>query len=240
LKKKPTKNKKTVYVDEKIIDNDTSFFKNKLKARSINQSYYINKIAENSILFCQGLAGTGKTHIAIGMALEYLFSDKVKKIIITRPVVEAGEKIGYLPGTAEDKLHPYLLPIIDEIHHFISQATHAALKLNNKIEVVPLGLMRGRNFHNSFIVADECQNASYEQLKMLITRIGQNSKMILTGDIGQSDLHKSIQGGFLHMIQALSQVEGVSVVKLEGSDIVRNPIIVKVLSALESYEMPTK
>jgi phosphate starvation-inducible PhoH-like protein len=211
-------------------------FRNKLKPRTENQKEYIRTVAENTITFCQGLAGSGKTHIAIGMALEYLLDEKISRIIVTRPVIEAGEKIGYLPGSAEEKLHPYLLPIIDEIHHFITPALHASLKLNNRIEVVPLGLMRGRNFHNCFIVADECQNASYEQLKMLITRVGQNSKLVLTGDVCQSDLSKHLQGGFIDMINALSDLEGIGFAKLEASDIVRNPIIAHILRRLEHYE----
>ena len=170
------------------------------------------------------------------MALEYLLDEKVNRIVVTRPVLEAGEKIGYLPGSAEEKLHPYLLPIIDEIQHFISPAFHASLKLNNKIEVVPLGLMRGRNFHNCFIVADECQNASYEQLKMLITRVGQNSKLVLTGDVCQSDLSRHLQGGFIDMISALTDLEGIGLAKLEAVDIIRNPIIAHILRRLEHYE----
>ena len=167
---------------------------------------------------------------------EYLLDEKISRIIITRPVLEAWERIGYLPGTAEEKLHPYLLPIIDEINHFISSAQYASLRLNNKIEVVPLGLMRGRNFHNSFIVADECQNASYDQLKMLLTRTGQESKMVLTGDVGQSDLSRHLQGGFIDLIRTLDGLEGIGVSQLEASDIVRNPIIAKILGRLESYE----
>lgn len=211
-------------------------YRNRLKPRTENQKEYIRTIAENTITFCQGLAGSGKTHIAIGMAIEYLLEEKVKKIIITRPVLEAGEKIGYLPGTAEEKLHPYLLPIIDEITYFISAAHYAGLKLNNKIEVVPLGLMRGRNFHDSFIVADECQNASYDQLKMLLTRTGNNSKMVLTGDIGQSDLSKHLRGGFEDMIGGLQGVDGIGISELTGVDIVRNPIIVKILNRLDNIE----
>lgn len=211
-------------------------FRNRLRPRTENQKSYIRTIAENSITFCQGLAGSGKTHIAIGMALEYLLDEKVKKIIITRPVLEAGEKIGYLPGTAEEKLHPYLLPILDEINHFISPALYASLKLNNKIEVVPLGLMRGRNFHDSFIVADECQNASYDQLKMLLTRLGRDSKMVLTGDIGQSDLSRHLRGGFLQMINYLEGINNIGFSVLESVDIVRNPIIAAIISRLESYE----
>ncbi len=235
------KNSKNSKNKSKIIDATQELvvhqlYRNRLKPRSENQKEYIRTIAESTIIFCQGLAGSGKTHIAIGMALEYLLENKVNRIIITRPVLEAGEKIGYLPGTAEEKLHPYLLPIIDEINYFISHAQYASLKLNNKIEVVPLGLMRGRNFHNCFIVADECQNASYEQLKMLLTRVGTQSKLVLTGDIGQSDLSRHLQGGFIDLINALDGVEGIGNSKLESSDIVRNPIIAKILSRLDSYE----
>ncbi len=211
-------------------------YRNRLKPRTENQKEYIRIAAENSITFCQGVAGSGKTHIAVGMALEYLLDNKVKKIIITRPVVESGEKIGYLPGTAEEKLHPYLLPLLDEVNHFISSAHYNGLKTNNKIEIVPLGLMRGRNFHDCFIVADECQNASYDQLKMLITRLGRESKMILTGDTSQSDLHRHMQGGFYGMMEALENVEGIGIAKLAFSDIVRNPIIEKILIRLDSYE----
>ena len=225
----------------KVIDatNDLQIpqvYRNRLKPRTENQKEYIRIAAENSITFCQGVAGSGKTHIAIGMALEYLLDNKVKKIIITRPVVESGEKIGYLPGTAEEKLHPYLLPLLDEVNHFISSSHYSGLKTNNKIEIVPLGLMRGRNFHDCFIVADECQNASYDQLKMLITRLGRESKMILTGDTSQSDLHRHMQGGFYSMIEALENVDGIGIAKLAFSDIVRNPIIEKILIRLDSYE----
>ena len=225
----------------KVIDatNDLQIpqvYRNRLKPRTENQKEYIRIAAENSITFCQGVAGSGKTHIAVGMALEYLLDNKVKKIIITRPVVESGEKIGYLPGTAEEKLHPYLLPLLDEVNHFISSAHYSGLKTNNRIEIVPLGLMRGRNFHDCFIVADECQNASYDQLKMLITRLGRDSKMILTGDTSQSDLHRHMQGGFYDMMEALENVEGIGIAKLGFSDIVRNPIIEKILIRLDSYE----
>ena len=191
---------------------------------------------KDSLYLTDNYTPTHNTHIAIGIALEYLLEDKVKKIIITRPVVESGEKIGYLPGSAEEKLHPYLLPLLDEINHFIPAAQYISLKTNNKIEIVPLGLMRGRNFHKSFIVADECQNASYDQLKMLLTRIGMDSKMILTGDVSQSDLNRYLQGGFAKMMNCLEGIEGIGISKLEFSDIVRNPIISKILYRLDNYE----
>ena len=211
-------------------------FKNRLKPRTINQKNYIRTVAENTITFCQGVPGSGKTHIAIGMALEYLIDDKVEKIVITRPVVEAGERLGFLPGSAEDKLHPYLLPLFDEINYFLQMQHYAKLKVGKRIEVVPLGLMRGRSFHNAFIVADECQNASYDQLKMLLTRIGMDSKMILTGDVAQSDLQFDRQGGFLRLMQVLDGVDGLGIAELESTDIVRNEIISRVISRLDEYE----
>lgn len=235
------KNNKNAKKKSRVIDATNEIvvpqlYRNRLRPRTDNQKEYIRNIAENSITFCQGVAGSGKTHIAIGMALEYLLDEKVKKIVITRPVVESGEKIGYLPGTAEEKLHPYLLPLLDEINHFIAGSQYTSLKTNNKVEIVPLGLMRGRNFHDCFIVADECQNASYDQLKMLLTRLGNNSKMVLTGDISQSDLHKHMRGGFLDIMQALDGVDGISISHLDFSDIVRNPIISKILARLDNHE----
>jgi phosphate starvation-inducible PhoH-like protein len=234
--KKNTRKKNRAIDATNEINPQAAAYRNRLKPRTENQKEYIRTAAENTITFCQGVAGSGKTHIAIGMALEYLLDEKIKKIIITRPVVESGEKIGYLPGTAEEKLHPYLLPLLDEVNHFVNAAQYISLKTNNRIEIVPLGLMRGRNFHNAFIVADECQNASYDQLKMLLTRIGTNSKMILTGDTSQSDLHRHMQGGFYNMISALDGIEGIGVSKLDHSDIIRNPIIGKIIGRLDSYE----
>lgn len=208
-------------------------FKNRLKPRSVNQKEYIRTVAENTITFCQGVAGSGKTHIAVGMALEYLLDYKIKKVVITRPVVEAGEKLGFLPGTAEEKLHPYLLPLFDEINHFVPKEYYSKLVHGRQIEIVPLGLMRGRSFHNSFIVADECQNASYDQLKMLLTRIGMDSKMILTGDTEQSDLEYRKQGGFGTIIDKLQDTNNIGFSHLEASDIVRNPIIADIVDKLQ-------
>jgi phosphate starvation-inducible PhoH-like protein len=239
LRKKNNKKQKENAIDitNKIIPDETAFvFKNKLKPRSKNQNEYIRTIAENTITFCQGVAGSGKTHIAIGMALEYLLEQKIERIIITRPVVEAGEKLGYLPGTAEEKIHPYLLPILDEINYFIPMQLYAKLKITNRIEIVPLGLMRGRSFHKCFIVADECQNATYDQLKMLLTRIGMDSKMVLTGDIAQSDLQRNYRGGFIDMINNLNGLNQLGFMSLNISDIVRNPIIGDIIDRLDKYE----
>ena len=238
--RKKTNKKKSRVIDATNEIRIPDLYRNRLKPRTENQKEYIRTVAENVITFCQGVAGSGKSHIAVGLALEYLLDEKVKKIIITRPVVESGEKIGYLPGSAEEKLHPYLLPLLDEINYFIPAAQYANLKINNKIEIVPLGLMRGRNFHNCFIVADECQNASYDQLKMLLTRIGMNSKMVVTGDTSQSDLHRHMQGGFYNMINTLDGIEGIGIAKLTSFDIVRNPIIGKIIQRLDSFENENK
>ena len=211
-------------------------FRNRLKPKTINQKDYIRNVAENTITFCQGAAGTGKTHIAVGMALEYLLDMKVEKIVITRPVVEAGERLGFLPGTAEEKLHPYLLPLFDELSHFLTSTHIGMLKHKRKIEIVPLALMRGRSFHNAFIIADECQNASYDQLKMLLTRIGNDSKMVLTGDIEQSDLMRQQQGGFYALTNILKEIVGVGYQRLEDVDILRNPIIADIVDRLTEHE----
>ena len=232
------KRSKTIDATERLVV--AQQYRKAVNPRTDHQRDYVKSIINNTITFCQGVAGSGKTHIAIGMALEYLLDEKVKKIVITRPVVESGEKIGYLPGSAEEKLHPYLLPLLDEVNHFISSSQFATLKLNNKIDIVPLGLMRGRNFHNAFIVADECQNASYQQLKMLLTRIGMNSKMVLTGDISQSDLYRDMQGGFNTMTEMLSDIEGVGIQRLDFTDIVRNPIIGKILMKLDPIDSMKK
>lgn len=236
-KNNKTAKKQSIDATNSLVTEEINFvFKNRLKPKTVNQTNYIRTIAENTITFCQGAAGTGKTHIAIGMALEYLLDSKVERIVITRPVVEAGERLGYLPGTAEEKLHPYLLPILDEINHFISIPVYTKLKATNRIDIVPLGLMRGRSFHKCFIVADECQNASYDQLKMLLTRIGMESKMVLTGDIAQSDLHKSQRGGFMYMMDVLQDIDRLGMSRLETSDIIRNPIIADIIRRLDQNE----
>lgn len=236
-KNNKNKQKKTINISNNIkAPQNVPVFRNRLTPRSINQKEYIRSIAENTITFCQGIAGSGKTHIAIGMALEYLLDNKVDKIIITRPIIEAGERLGYLPGTAEEKIHPYLLPLLDEVEYFMDVKFYSQLKYSKLIEIVPLGLMRGRNFHNCFIVADECQNASYEQLKMLLTRIGNESKMVLTGDVAQSDLPKYQKGGFANMMKILDGIDGIGTSYLQPIDIVRNPIIGKVIARLDNYE----
>ena len=160
--------------------------------------------------------------------------NQVEKIVITRPVVEAGENIGYLPGTAEEKLRPYLLPIFDELLKFASYSQISEWKNSRQLEIAPLGLMRGRNFHHSFMIGDEFQNATFEQIKMFLTRTGIGSKVIITGDHSQSDLPSQHRGGFVRCIDSLDNIEGIGIVELEKDDIVRNSLIATIISRLEN------
>jgi len=212
-----------------------------ISPRSENQKYYINSINKNDMVFCNGPAGSGKTYIAVACAVKALITNQVERIIITRPVVEAGESIGYLPGTAEEKLKPYMLPIFDELMKFASSSQISEWKNNRQLEIVPLGLMRGRNFHNSFMIGDEFQNATLEQIKMFLTRIGIGSKMIVTGDHSQSDLPRQQRGGFEKCINNLDDIENVGIIKLKKEDIVRNsliPIIIERVVKISTSHQP--
>jgi phosphate starvation-inducible protein PhoH and related proteins len=198
-------------------------------ARTENQKSYIQQITKDTIVLAFGPSGVGKTRLAVGMAAQYLQNGLVKKIIVTRPVVEAGEKLGYLPGDICEKMDPYLRPIFDELENFLSREEIQKLKDEGKLEVVPLSLMRGRTFADSFIILDEAQNATGKQLLMFLTRIGLNSKVVITGDNEQSDLPQSERGAFIECCNMLSDIKEVGVVRLFKEDIIRNPIIKKIL-----------
>jgi phosphate starvation-inducible PhoH-like protein len=204
------------------------------KPKTRNQSGYVRAIAESDVVICSGPAGTGKTAVAVGIACEHLVHGKVNRIVITRPVVEAGRGIGFLPGDANTKLHPYLLPILDEMSAYFADYEVQKMISQNIIEIAPLEFMRGRNFHKCFMILDESQNCTFEQIKMFITRVGNNSKCILNGDLRQSDLERN--GDTLGMqicIDRLTNVDRVSIVELTVADIIRNPIISKILAKLE-------
>ena len=160
----------------------------KLKPKTENQAKYIREMIDSDITICIGPAGTGKTTIAVGVACEQILEGKIDRIIVTRPVVESGKGLGFLPGTFQDKIHPYLVPIFEEMNMYLSTQVTERLIKEKHVEICPLEYMRGRNFHNSFIILDEAQNATYEQIKMLITRMGSQSKRVINGDIEQSDL----------------------------------------------------
>jgi len=189
-------------------------------------------MAESDVTFCSGPAGSGKTAVSVGMGCEYFLDNTVQRIVITRPVVESGRGLGFLPGTLTEKIQPYLVPVIEEMRLYLGSETYNSARSSNSIEMCPLEYMRGRNFHDTFMILDEAQNATYEQIKMFITRIGLGSKAVINGDISQTDLDYRSEGGLDVCIERLEDVEGVSVCELTSVDIVRNKIISKILSKL--------
>ena len=204
----------------------------KLKPKSKNQEEYIRSIAESDVTFCTGPAGSGKTAVAVGLACEYLLEKKVEKIILTRPVVESGGRgLGFLPGTMNEKIQPWLVPIIEEMNLYLTKDTVNCFRSSNTIELCPLEYMRGRNFHNSFMILDEAQNATFDQIKMFITRIGRDSKATLNGDLDQTDLIQH-QSGLEYCIDKLDRLDGVGICTLGTEDIIRNTIISKILERL--------
>jgi len=208
----------------------------KIFAKTEGQAKYINTIKENEIVFSYGPAGTGKTYLAVAMAVDYLKKGKVQRIILTRPAVEAGEKLGFLPGTLYDKIDPYLKPLYDSLMDFIGPEKLISFREKGIIEVVPLAYMRGRTLNNSFIILDEAQNSTYKQMKMLLTRIGFNSKVIVNGDISQIDLEKKKDSGLLAVKEIIKNIKGISFFELKKSDIVRNPLVRKIIDAYEIFE----
>lgn len=203
-----------------------------LKPKTDNQADYIRCMSESDVTFCSGPAGSGKTAVAVGLGCEYFLTDQVEKIIITRPVVEAGRGLGFLPGGLTEKIQPYLVPVVEEIKLYLGIETYNSVRSTNKIEMCPLEYMRGRNFHNCFMILDEAQNATYEQIKMFITRIGMGSKAVINGDVTQTDLDHRCDGGLDTCMDKLNDVEGVSICHLTSEDIVRNGIISKILSKM--------
>jgi len=203
-----------------------------LRPKTDNQADYIRAMADSDVTLCVGPAGTGKTAVAVGLACEYILDKKVKKIVITRPVVEAGKGLGFLPGTFAEKIHPYLVPVLEEMNLYLLPDKVNSLRSMNLIEICPLEYMRGRNFHNSFMILDEAQNCTREQIKMFMTRIGWDSKAVINGDIDQSDLPMSLRGGLAECLDKLEGVEGVGVCKLTSDDIIRNDVIARILSKL--------
>tara|TARA_R100000008_G_scaffold84430_2_gene71807 strand:+ start:19509 stop:20174 length:666 start_codon:yes stop_codon:yes gene_type:complete len=205
----------------------------KLKPKTENQAEYIRGMSEADVTFCSGPAGSGKTAVAVGLACEYILQNKVDKIIITRPVVESGRGIGFLPGTLTEKVHPYMVPIIEEMKLYLGLETFNSMRATNIIEICPLEYMRGRNFHNAFMILDEAQNATFEQIKMFLTRIGMASKAVVNGDLDQTDLKGDSYGGLHDCMDSLQNLNGVAICKLNEEDIVRNDIISKILQRLK-------
>jgi phosphate starvation-inducible PhoH-like protein len=203
-----------------------------VEAKTENQRNYVLSIVENDVTLCCGPAGSGKSYIAAGIAAEHLWKDKIENIIITRPLVCAGKDIGSLPGELMEKINPYLIPMQENFKNFLGQAYYGHYCNERRIQFQPLEVMRGATYHNSYMILDEAQNCTLEQIKMFITRMGEGSKVIVNGDVKQTDIKN--KSGLFECMSKLEDIEGVGVTKLDYVDIQRNGIIGKILSALEN------
>jgi phosphate starvation-inducible PhoH-like protein len=202
--------------------------------RSKNQASYIRGMRSSDISFCIGPAGTGKTYLAIAEALRLVLSKKLRKLVLTRPVVEAGESLGFLPGDLAQKIHPYLRPLYDAMESLIPYEVIRRLEDTRTIEIAPLAYMRGRSLNDSAVILDEAQNTTCEQMKMFLTRIGEGARAVITGDTTQIDLPKRVDSGLLHAVSILEGVEGIHIEWLHTSDVVRNPLIKKIIEAYDA------
>lgn len=221
--RQPEKLSKSKISQLNVIDNKF------IKVKNINQFKYLETIDNSTITFGVGPAGTGKTFLAVASAVKMYSENKIKKIVLTRPAVEAGERLGYLPGDLSQKIDPYLVPLFDSLEYFFGNETLKYLIEKRNIEIVPLAYMRGRTLNDACIILDEAQNATISQIKMFLTRLGENSKMIITGDETQIDLNNKTFSGLKKTRKTLSSIEEVSVLEFENTDIVRNKIVSKIL-----------
>ena len=203
-----------------------------IKCKTVGQQTYVDAIKKDTVVFGVGPAGTGKTYLAVCMAVAAFKSRQVEKIILTRPAVEAGEKLGFLPGDLHEKVDPYLRPLYDALQELLGLETYVKLMERGAIEVAPLAYMRGRTLSNAFIILDEAQNTTKEQMKMFLTRMGEGSKMVVTGDVTQIDLDGK-DSGLVHGAKMLAGVEGISVCKLTAKDVVRHPLVMRIIRAYE-------
>ncbi|MDR1804443.1 MAG: PhoH family protein [Treponema sp.] len=201
--------------------------------RSRNQAAYIRGMREYDISFGIGPAGTGKTYLAVAQALSFVLSKKMRKLVLTRPVVEAGESLGFLPGDLAQKINPYLRPLYDAMESLIPYDVIHRMEENRTIEIAPLAYMRGRSLNDCIVILDEAQNTTREQMKMFLTRIGEGGRAIITGDITQIDLPRRSDSGLLHAVSILSAVEGLYFAYLHTADVVRNPLVKKIIQAYE-------
>ncbi|MFZ8825903.1 MAG: PhoH family protein [Candidatus Caldipriscus sp.] len=210
-------------------------FKKKIKPLTENQKLYIRMIEENDIVFAVGPAGTGKTFLAVAMAVKYLREGKIERIILTRPAVEAGESLGYLPGTYEEKVYPYLIPLYDALFSMIPYDRVKRMMEARIVEVAPLAYMRGRTLSDAFIILDEAQNTKAVQMKMFLTRIGPRSKVVITGDVTQIDLPKHEKSGLTEAISILQGIEGIAFVFFDKEDVSRHRIVKSIIEAYERH-----
>lgn len=210
--------------------------KDAVRARTPKQLEYLDKVINNDLVFAIGPAGTGKTFLAVAMALAALRDNEVVKIVLSRPAVEAGESLGFLPGDLQEKIDPYLKPLTDALHYMISAEKVKNLMDKNIIEITPLAYMRGRTLNNSFIILDEAQNATATQMKMFLTRLGINSKAIITGDLTQIDLPKKSNSGLSQATKILQNIDGIEFVYFDNRDVVRHKLVAEIVKAYEKID----
>jgi phosphate starvation-inducible PhoH-like protein len=202
--------------------------------RTQGQAEYVNLLQTRDMVFCTGSAGSGKTYLAVAEALRLILAHKKSKLIITRPVVEAGESLGFLPGDLEDKIDPYLRPLRDAMETILPPESVKRLFEAGIVEVAPLAYMRGRTLNNAVVILDEAQNTTCAQMKMFLTRMGENTKVFVTGDPSQIDLPKKVESGLMHSINILSKIEDIGFMELTADDVVRNPLVKKIVKAYEN------
>lgn len=207
-----------------------------IRAKSFGQKKYVDAIKKNSIVFGVGPAGTGKTYLAVALAVSAMKNHEIDRIILTRPAVEAGEKLGFLPGDLSEKVDPYLRPLFDALQEMMGEDNYLRHIESGKIEIAPLAYMRGRTLSNSFIILDEAQNTTKEQMKMFLTRMGENSRIVVTGDVTQIDLPHNVESGMKNALEVLKDVEGIKIVKLTAKDVVRHELVTRIINAYEKYE----
>ena len=207
-----------------------------IRSKTLGQRAYVEAVRKHELTLAVGPAGTGKTYLAMAMAVVALKAKEVERIVLTRPAVEAGEKLGFLPGDMTQKVDPYLRPLYDALHELMGADSYLRLAERGTVEVAPLAFMRGRTLSDAFIILDEAQNATSEKMKMFLTRLGANSRCIVTGDVSQTDLPKDKKSGLVEAVNVLRNVEGVAIVELTARDVVRHELVQRIVQAYEKYE----
>ena len=207
-----------------------------IRSKTLGQRAYVEALRKHELTLAVGPAGTGKTYLAMARAVVALKAKEVERIVLTRPAVEAGEKLGFLPGDMTQKVDPYLRPLYDALHELMGADSYQRLAERGTVEVAPLAFMRGRTLSDAFIILDEAQNATSEQMKMFLTRLGANSRCIVTGDVSQTDLPKDKKSGLVEAVNVLRNVEGVAIVELTARDVVRHELVQRIVQAYEKYE----
>lgn len=233
IKKEDEDSQAPISSDEVLVYGTRGF---KIQAKTKNQRRLVKSAGENDLVFAIGPAGTGKTYISVALAVKALKNKDVKKIIITRPAVEAGENLGFLPGDLQEKIDPYLRPIYDALGDMVPSEKLKYYRENGVIEIAPLAYMRGRTLNNAYVLLDEAQNTTPMQLKMFLTRMGPNSKVIITGDGSQIDLPKNQHSGLAEAIKVLRDIKGIGFVELDGSDVVRHKLVKDIIKAYDKHD----